>query len=209
MSETSRTEQSGVWDAAPGGATARGGECGGVGRRLVQARLRRRRPAVGIGRERGMPDRFDRAVLVGPFRTRSGRAERRGDGQPRAPLDRPQGAPRAAADPAFRPHPAQPGLALPGKGTMRVTVENPGVSPKVPCASRSTAPRGPADRSRSRLTGLPVWFVRTLSLRPICGPALRRVPIVEGCNLAVCSEWQLRAQLNSWNDRSSWRNASI
>ena len=37
----------------------------GLGRRLVSARLVRRRHAARLGGERGMPDRLDRAVLGG------------------------------------------------------------------------------------------------------------------------------------------------
>ncbi len=52
-----------------------------LGRRVVPARLLRRRHAAGLGRERGMPDRFSRAKLVGALRRRRRGALAAGDGR--------------------------------------------------------------------------------------------------------------------------------
>ncbi len=78
-------------------ARARHGAAGvararGLGRRLVPARLLRRRHAARLGGERGMPDRFDRAVLGGDLGRSGARARR-----PR------HGGGRAGADPRRRP----------------------------------------------------------------------------------------------------------
>ena len=80
----------------PGGSTRP--RCGnalereGLGRRLVPARLLRRRHAARLGREQRMPHRFDRAVVGGDLRRRGpgARGARHGGGRraPRAPRRR-------------------------------------------------------------------------------------------------------------------------
>ena len=51
-----------------------------LGRRLVPARLLRRRDAARLGGQRGMPDRFDRAVVERDLRRRGSGAQRARDG---------------------------------------------------------------------------------------------------------------------------------
>ena len=79
----------------------------GLGRRLVSARLVRRRRAAGLGRQRRVPDRLDRPVLGGALRRRRPRARgaRDGGGGPRA--DPAAGWPGAAVHPAVRPRAAR------------------------------------------------------------------------------------------------------
>ncbi len=78
--------------AAPQSRAAR------LGRRVVPARLLRRRHAAGLGEQRRMPDRFDRAELVGAVGRGRCRARAHGDGRGR----RAARAPRRRADPAAR-----------------------------------------------------------------------------------------------------------
>ena len=69
-----------------------------LGRRLVSPRLFRRRHAARIGEQHRMPDRFDRAKLVGSVRRR--RCRTRAPGH--AGRGSAAGAPRPGADPAAR-----------------------------------------------------------------------------------------------------------
>ena len=82
--------------AVAGGNAAREHRATRLGRRLVPARLLRRRTAARLGQQRRVPDRFPAAELVGPVARRRPRARQAGAGRPR----------RAAREPRPRDHPA-------------------------------------------------------------------------------------------------------
>ena len=75
-----------------------------LGRRLVSARLLRRRHAARLGRERGVPHRLDRAVLERDLRGGGSGARRPRDGRRRRAADPSRRRSRAAVHAAVRPH---------------------------------------------------------------------------------------------------------
>ena len=77
-------------------------EARGMGRRLVPARLFRRRRAVGLGVERRVPHRFDRAILGGALGRGVARSGGDGDGRGRAGTDPARRRPGAAVRAAVR-----------------------------------------------------------------------------------------------------------
>ena len=100
-------------------ALRRGARDARLGRRLVPARLLRRRHAARLGDQRRVPDRLDRAVLGGALgRRRSGRAPQRAmaavERAPRPPRRRPRPAVHAAVRPRRRSIPGYIKGYLPG-----------------------------------------------------------------------------------------------
>ena len=81
-----------------------------LGRRMVPPRVLRRRNAARVGGQRGMPDRFDRAKLVGPLRGRRSRAVPHGDGRGGSSPRSPGPCADPAAGPAVRQIGAEPRL---------------------------------------------------------------------------------------------------
>ena len=75
-----------------------------LGRRLVSARLVRRRHAARLRGERGMPDRLDRTVLGGDLRRRGPRARRPRHGGGRTRTDPSAGRTGAPVHAALRPY---------------------------------------------------------------------------------------------------------
>jgi cyclic beta-1,2-glucan synthetase len=111
-------------------------EARGLGRRLVPARLVRRRHAPGIGRERRLPDRLHRAVVVRPLRGGREIAGRAGHGRG----GRPSGAPGQGLvllfDPPFDTSPLDPGYV---KGYPRECARTEASTPTPP-SGRSWPP---------------------------------------------------------------------
>ena len=99
----------------------------GLGRRLVPARLVRRRHAARLGDERGMPDRFHRAVLGGDLGRGRPDARRARHGGGRARADPPQGRAGAAVRAAVRQDAARSRLhqGLSARASARTAASTP------------------------------------------------------------------------------------